>query len=68
MNDDFPVIGQNGVNCWYSYNPYPNVQYYNESLNNPNNTYPVGFVSYTALTNTLTAMKGLGRTIRTTPT
>jgi len=63
LNDDFPVIGQNGVNCWYSYNPYPNVQYYNESLNNPNNTYPVGFVSYTGLTNTLTAMKGLAARI-----
>lgn len=59
LNDDFPVFGQNAVHCWYAYNPYPNVQYYNESNNAVTNNYYGGFWSYTGLNNTLTAIKGI---------
>ena len=59
LNDDFAVFGPNGVHCWYAYNPYPNVQYYNESNNAVTNNYYGGFWSYTGLNNTLTAMKGI---------
>lgn len=31
LTDDISIIGQDGVNCWYSYSPYPNVQVYDEA-------------------------------------
>ncbi len=55
------VIGQDGVDCYYSYSPYPNVQYYDETLSIPaaNGNFLQGWVSYTAPTNPLSAMKGI---------
>ncbi|MBK7147282.1 MAG: lamin tail domain-containing protein [Bacteroidetes bacterium] len=59
LADDVSVFGQNGVNCWYSYNPYPNVQVYDEALSIVNGNYYEGWKSYTGLSNPLSAMKGV---------
>ena len=59
LADDFSVIGQNGVQCWYSYNPYPNVQVYSEALSIVNGNYYEGWLSYTGTGNTLGAMQGV---------
>jgi hypothetical protein len=59
LSDDFSIFGQNGVQCWYAYNPYPNVQVYNEALTIATGAYDEGFISYTGAGNPLTAMKGL---------
>ncbi|MBL7800345.1 MAG: fibronectin type III domain-containing protein [Chitinophagales bacterium] len=59
LSDDFSIFGANGVQCWYAYNPYPNVQIYNEKLTIATGVYDEGFVSYTGLTNPLTAMLGV---------
>jgi hypothetical protein len=59
LADDFSIIGQNGVQCWYSYNPYPNVQVYNEALTIATGAYDEGFLSYTGTSNALSAMKGV---------
>jgi hypothetical protein len=53
------VFGQNGVNCWYSYSPYPNVQVYDEALSIVSGNYYEGWKSYTGLSNPLSPMKGL---------
>jgi hypothetical protein len=59
LSDDFSIFGQNGVQCWYAYNPYPNVQVYNEALTIATGVYDEGFISYTGTSNALTAMKGV---------
>ncbi|MFN8316978.1 MAG: hypothetical protein U0T32_11085 [Chitinophagales bacterium] len=59
LADDFSIFGQNGVQCWYAYNPYPNVQVYNEALTIATGVYDEGFISYTGTSNALTAMKGV---------
>jgi hypothetical protein len=59
LADDFSIFGQNGVQCWYAYNPYPNVQVYNEALTIATGVYDEGFISYTGTVNALTAMKGV---------
>ncbi len=59
LADDFSVFGQNGVQCWYTYTPYPNVQVYNEALSIVNGNYYEGWLSYTGSGNTLNAMKGI---------
>lgn len=62
LADDFTVFGQNGVNCWYSYSPYPNVQVYDEAANNalstPTGNYFTGWLSRTGNSNTLSPMQG----------
>lgn len=62
LADDMPIFGQNNVNCWYSYNPYPNVQIYTESANNnlstPSGNYYTGWISKTGLTNPMGTMQG----------
>lgn len=68
LADDFSVFGQNGVQCWYAYSPYPNVQVYNEALNIVNGNYYEGWLSYTGTNNTLSAMKGVAiRTYKGAP-
>lgn len=68
LADDFSVFGQNGVQCWYAYNPYPNVQVYNEALSLTNGSYYEGWLSYTGSSNQLTAMKGIAvRTYQGSP-
>lgn len=62
LADDFTVVGQNGVNCWYAYSPYPNVQVYDEAANNalstPTGNYFTGWLSRTGSGNTLNPMQG----------
>lgn len=68
LADDFPVFGLNGVQCWYAYNPYPNVQVYDEALSIVNGGYYEGWKSYTGTGNTLNAMKGIAvRTYKGAP-
>lgn len=59
LADDFSIFGQNAVYCWYAYNPYPNVQVYNEALTIATGVYDEGFLSYTGTSNALSAMKGV---------
>ncbi|MBL7779110.1 MAG: fibronectin type III domain-containing protein [Chitinophagales bacterium] len=62
LADDFPIFGQNNANCWYQYNPYPNVQVYDEAANNnlstPSGNYYTGWISKTATTNPMAPMQG----------
>jgi hypothetical protein len=64
---DFSVVGQNGVNCWYSYSPYPSLQYYNESDNSVTHNYYGGWISYTNGSSPLQPMKGYAARIYTAP-
>jgi hypothetical protein len=59
LADDMGIIGQDAVHCWYSYSPYPNVQYYNESSNAVTNNYYGGWWSMTGGGNALPALKGV---------
>ncbi|MBK7149545.1 MAG: hypothetical protein IPH78_12200 [Bacteroidetes bacterium] len=63
LADDFTVFGQNGVDCWYSYNPYPNVQVYDEAYKNnlstPSGNFFTGWISRTGLGNNLNPMQGV---------
>ncbi len=59
LGADYPIFGANGVHCWYSYAPYPNLQYYNETTNSPTSTYYGGYWSYTGYANLLRPMLGL---------
>jgi len=61
LNNAYAVTGQNGVDCWYAYSPYPNLQRFDESLviAAANGNYFEHWVSYTSLSNPLTAMLGL---------
>lgn len=45
---NFSVVGQNGVNCWYAYTPYPTLQEYKEDANADTDNYYGGFWSFTA--------------------
>ncbi len=71
LANSFSVFGSNGVDCWYSYVPYPNVQVYNEALNNvgtANGLYNAGWVSYTGNGNALSPLKGVAaRTYQGSP-
>ncbi|MDW8420198.1 MAG: hypothetical protein RML37_12385, partial [Chitinophagales bacterium] len=62
LADDMTIFGQNNVNCWYAYNPYPNVQIYDEAANNglstPSGNYYTGWISRTGLTNPMPPMQG----------
>ncbi|MDW8418312.1 MAG: hypothetical protein RML37_02765 [Chitinophagales bacterium] len=62
LSDDFPIFGLNGVNCWYAYVPYPNVQIYSESANNnlstPSGHFNTGWISRTGLSNPMGPMVG----------
>ena len=64
---DFPVVGPNGVYCWYAYNPYPTLQYYKESDNSVTSNFYGGFISYTTNTLPLVAMQGYAAQINTLP-
>ncbi|MCW3125069.1 MAG: hypothetical protein JWO03_727, partial [Bacteroidetes bacterium] len=66
-SDDFLVNGLDGVNCWYAYNPYPTLQYYNESANSVTANYYGGFISTTDVANILTAAKGYAARLYTLP-
>jgi hypothetical protein len=59
LNNAYPVTGQNGVDCYYSYVPYPNLMVYNEPLHLVNGSYDEHWVSYTSLSNPLQAAKGV---------
>lgn len=59
LSSYYPVVGQDGVNCWYAYAPYPNVQVYDEALSLVNGNYYEGWKSYTGLSNPLSALKGV---------
>lgn len=59
LADDFSVFGQNAVQCWYAYSPYPNLQEYNEALSIVNGSYYEGWLSYTGTGNVLSPMKGI---------
>ena len=59
LNAAYPVTGQNNVDCYYAYVPYPNLQIYKENLSLSNGSYDEHFVSYTSLSNPLSALKGL---------
>ncbi|MBK7148321.1 MAG: hypothetical protein IPH78_05735 [Bacteroidetes bacterium] len=62
LADDMSISGADGVNCWYSYSPYPNVQVYEEAANNslstPSGNYYTGWISKTGTGNAMPAMKG----------
>jgi hypothetical protein len=64
---DFNVVGQNDVYCWYSYVPYPSLQYYNESDNSVTDNYYGGWISYTNNAQALTAGKGYAARIYNAP-
>ena len=59
LADDFAVSGQDGVQCWYSYNPYPNIQVYNEALSIVNGNFFEGWLSRTGTGNVLSPMQGV---------
>lgn len=59
LADDFSVVGQNGVQCWYAYSPYPNVQVYDEALSIVDGNYYEGWLSYTGSANPLSPMQGI---------
>ncbi len=59
LADDFSIFGQNGVQCWYTYSPYPNVQVYDEALSIVDGNYYEGWLSYTSPANTLAPMQGV---------
>ena len=61
----FTPTGNDGVQCWYNYNPYPNVQVYDEALQIVDGAYNEGWLSYTGTSNPLSPMKGIA--IRYTP-
>jgi hypothetical protein len=70
LNNAYPVTGLSGVDCWYAYSPYPNVQIYNESLIIPSANGSVfgHWVSYTSLSLGLAPLKGYAfRTYASTP-
>jgi hypothetical protein len=52
------ISGQDAVQCWYSYSPYPNVQVYDEALSIVNGAYYEGWLSRTGLGNNMQAMQG----------
>ncbi|MBL7778097.1 MAG: choice-of-anchor D domain-containing protein [Chitinophagales bacterium] len=62
LADDVSIFGQDGVNCWYSYTPYPNVQVYDEAANNnlstPSGNYYTGWISRTGTANVMNAAQG----------
>lgn len=62
LADDISIFGQDGVDCWYSYSPYPNVQVYNEAhgnaLSTPSGNFFTGWISKTGTGNAMPAMKG----------
>lgn len=62
LADDISIFGQDGVNCWYAYSPYPNVQVYDEAANNnlstPSGNYYTGWISKTGTTNVMNAAQG----------
>lgn len=59
LADDFSVFGQNAVQCWYAYNPYPNVQVYDENLTIVDGNFFEGWLSYTGASNPLAPMQGI---------
>jgi fibronectin-binding autotransporter adhesin len=61
LNAAYPVTGQNSVECWYAYSPYPNLQYFNETLVIPsaNGNFFMHWLSYTSLSHTLPSMFGV---------
>jgi len=63
LNSAYPVTGLNGVDCYYAYSPYPNVQKFEENYLLPalgtNDNFNAHWISYTALNNPLTAMMGI---------
>ena len=59
LADNFPVFGTDGVQCWYSYSPYPNVQTYNEALSLVTGDYNEGWVSNTGNSNPLLPLQGV---------
>jgi hypothetical protein len=58
LADDMSISGQDAVQCWYSYSPYPNVQVYDEALSIVNGAYYEGWLSRTGLGNNMPAMQG----------
>ncbi|MBK7149598.1 MAG: DUF2341 domain-containing protein [Bacteroidetes bacterium] len=62
LADDITIQGQDGVDCWYSYSPYPNVQIYDEAANNnlstPAGNYYTGWISKTGTGNAMQPMQG----------
>lgn len=67
LADDFTVTGQHGVNCWYSYSPYPTLQQYREDANADTDNYYGGFWSVTSPSATLEAGRGYGARIYAAP-
>jgi hypothetical protein len=60
LNSAYPITGQNQVECWYAYSPYPNLQVYDETLIIPSANGSVfgHWRSYTSLSALLYPMKG----------
>jgi hypothetical protein len=67
LANDFNVVGQNGVNCWYAYSPYPTLQEYREDANAETDNYYGGFWSFTSATNYFEAGKGYAARIYNAP-
>ncbi len=68
LANDFAVFGQNGVQCWYSYSPYPNVQVYDEALSIVDGNFFEGWLSYTGGSNVLNPLQGVAvRTYKGAP-
>lgn len=65
--DDFTVVGQHGVNCWYSYSPYPTFQEYKENANAETDNYYGGFWSITQPAATIGGARGYAARIYNAP-
>lgn len=67
LANDFSVVGQNGVNCWYSYSPYPTLQEYREFENTQTTNYYGGFWSFTSPAAYFEAARGYAARIYNAP-
>lgn len=65
--NDFAVVGQNGVNCWYTYSPYPTLQEYREDANADTSNYYGGFWSFTNPSSYFEPMRGYAARIYNAP-
>lgn len=65
--NDFTVAGQNGVNCWYTYSPYPTLQEYREDANTDTSNYYGGFWSFTNPSTYFEPMRGYAARIYNAP-
>jgi len=59
LGNSISIRGLDGVKCWYSYNPYPTIQVYEENMSIATGVYYERWLSYTGTSNSLSPMKGI---------